>query len=198
MANNCFISTFRWKTLKCLSLSFVVVSISLIILVHQQSMGETIFRALRGLLMEELQHHQSSNNQRLFNKPSPSRFFKINQTYNLMEEPDSKSFYNYESKDCTLDYFNSKKLPQDHPCVIETIRKHYLNQPSSPEVPLKLDSNDDHDRSPGQTRVILRLLKNQVLFCFIYSIFRYYYFANMSTIVKCFDLIVVYRRTDFS
>ena len=111
MANNCFISTFRWKTLKCLSLSFVVVSISLIILVHQQSMGETIFRALRGLLMEELQHHQSSNNQRLFNKPSPSRFFKINQTYNLMEEPDSKSFYNYESKDCTLDYLNSKKLP---------------------------------------------------------------------------------------
>jgi hypothetical protein len=113
-------------------------------------MGENIFRAaLRGPLMEELQ--QSSNNQRLFNKPSPSRFFKINQTYNLMEEPDSKSFYNYESKDCTLDYLNSKKLPQDHPCVIETIRKHYLNQPSSPEVPLKLDSNDDHDRSLTST-----------------------------------------------
>lgn len=57
---------------------------------------------------------------------------------------------------------NTHKLPQDHPCVIETIRKHYLIQPSPQDVPLKLDSNDDKDRSPGQTGVIFRLLKNKV------------------------------------
>ena len=60
------------------------------------------------------------------------------------------------------DYMNTHKLPQDHPCVIETIRQHYLNKPSPPDVPLKLDSNDDKDRSPGQTGVIFRLLKNKV------------------------------------
>lgn len=64
--------------------------------------------------------------------------------------------------DWVLDYMNTNKLPQDHPCVIETIRKHYLNKPSPPDVPYKLDSDDNNDRSPGQTGVIFRLLKNQV------------------------------------
>lgn len=57
---------------------------------------------------------------------------------------------------------NANKLQQDHPCVIETIRRYYLNKPSPPHVPLKLDSDDDDDRSPGQTGVIFRLLKNRV------------------------------------
>lgn len=61
-----------------------------------------------------------------------------------------------------VDYMNANKLPQDHPCVIETIRHRYLNKPSPPEVSLQLDSDDDKDRSPGQTGVIFRLLKNQV------------------------------------
>ncbi len=61
-----------------------------------------------------------------------------------------------------IDYMNTNKLPQDHPCVIETIRQHYLNKPSPLDVPLKLDSNDDKDRSSGQTGVILKLLKNKV------------------------------------
>ncbi|XP_057368447.2 protein Star-like, partial [Daphnia carinata] len=60
-----------------------------------------------------------------------------------------------------IDYMNANKLPQDHPCVIETIRRHYLNKPSPPDVPLKLASDDSDDRSPGQTGVIFRLLKNQ-------------------------------------
>ena len=57
---------------------------------------------------------------------------------------------------------NANKLAQDHPCVIETIRAKYLNPPSPPNVPLKLDSDDKKDRSPGQTGVIFRLLKNMV------------------------------------
>lgn len=52
------------------------------------------------------------------------------------------------------DYLNANKLPQDHPCVIETIKRHYLNKPSPPEVPLQLDSDDDKDRSPGQTAMV--------------------------------------------
>jgi hypothetical protein len=110
-------------------------------------------------------------------------------------------FKNYDSKECTLgeqienitnifvflsvaiimsvihriaDYINTNKLAQDHPCVIETIRRHYLNKPSPPEMPLKLASDGNEDRSPGQTGVILRLLKNQVfflLFCLLLAIF---------------------------
>ena len=58
---------------------------------------------------------------------------------------------------------NTKKLQQDHPCVIENIRRHYLNKPSPPDVPLKLDSNSTEDRSPGQAGVIAKLLKNMVI-----------------------------------
>ena len=61
-----------------------------------------------------------------------------------------------------LEYINENKLPQDHPCVIETIRRHYLKAPSPFDVPFNLVSDSDEDRSPGQTGVILRLLKNQV------------------------------------
>ncbi|KAI9561282.1 hypothetical protein GHT06_012238 [Daphnia sinensis] len=91
---------------------------------------------------------------------------RSNRNYNLMEEDVrfgklSQIFGSKDNSECTLDYMNSKKLPQDHPCVIETIRKHYLNKPSPPNVPLKLDSDDDKDRSPGQTGVIFRLLKNK-------------------------------------
>ncbi|XP_057368797.1 protein Star-like [Daphnia carinata] len=80
--------------------------------------------------------------------------------YNLMEESDGQSIFD-NNAECTLDYMNTNKIPQDHPCVIETIRKNYLNKPSPPDVPLKLDKEGDHDRSPGQTGVIFRLLKNQ-------------------------------------
>jgi hypothetical protein len=45
------------------------------------------------------------------------------------------------------DYMNANKLPQDHPCVIENIRKHYLNKPPPSDAPLKLDSHDLKDRS---------------------------------------------------
>ncbi|KAI9561198.1 hypothetical protein GHT06_012154 [Daphnia sinensis] len=56
---------------------------------------------------------------------------------------------------------NSQKLPQDHPCVIETIRKHYLNKPSPSNITTKLDADDEKDRSPDQTGAIFRLLENK-------------------------------------
>ena len=62
---------------------------------------------------------------------------------------------------------NLHKFQQDHPCVIDTIRKHFLNKPSPPEVPLKLKLGKDQDRSSGQTGVIFKLLQNMVPTCFI-------------------------------
>lgn len=59
---------------------------------------------------------------------------------------------------------NMHKLQQDHPCVIETIRELFLNKPSPPDVPLKLDLGTDRDRSSGQTGVIFKLLNNMVSF----------------------------------
>ena len=57
---------------------------------------------------------------------------------------------------------NAHKLQQDHPCVIEIIRRHFLKKPSPPNVPLKLESSNDKDPSPGQSGVIFKLLKNKV------------------------------------
>ncbi|KZS05653.1 Uncharacterized protein APZ42_031100, partial [Daphnia magna] len=84
--------------------------------------------------------------------------------YNLMEETSefrkSAKQTSYRNK-CGLDYMNANKMEQDHPCVIETIRQYFLNKPPPSNVPLKLDSNDAGNRSPGQIDVIMRLLKNQ-------------------------------------
>ncbi len=71
-------------------------------------------------------------------------------------------FIHHNNSNIFIDYINTNKLPQNHPCVIETIRKHFLYKPPTSDVPLKLDSNDMKDRSSGQTDVILKLLKNQV------------------------------------
>ncbi|XP_046460619.1 uncharacterized protein LOC124207282 [Daphnia pulex] len=115
-------------------------------------------------------YQQSPNRQRETDEiPAKSNIPGLNRKYNLMDEVNwlgklSQSLNGYDSRissECNEDYMNNHKLPQDHPCVIETIRKHYLIQPSPQDVPLKLDSNDDTDRSPGQTGVIFRLLKNK-------------------------------------
>lgn len=67
---------------------------------------------------------------------------------------------------------NENKLAQDHPCVIDTIRRHYLDDPSPITVPYNL--TDDENERPGyddaesrdyqsaQSPYILRLLKNKV------------------------------------
>ncbi|KZS17878.1 Uncharacterized protein APZ42_015858 [Daphnia magna] len=111
-------------------------------------------------------YQQSQKNQLSSNALMKFGVAGVNRNYNLMEEVIrlgklNQYFGSQDNSECTLDYMNSKKLQQDHPCVIETIRQHYLNKPSPPNIPLKLDSDDDKDRSPGQTGVIFRLLKNK-------------------------------------
>lgn len=57
---------------------------------------------------------------------------------------------------------NNDKLQQDHPCVINNIRKYYLNPPAEFDVPLHLDYPEISDPSEGQTRPVLHILNNKV------------------------------------
>ncbi|XP_046452745.1 uncharacterized protein LOC124200519 [Daphnia pulex] len=86
--------------------------------------------------------------------------------YNLMEEtyggkwnktPEKYHLYN----NCTLEYANSNKLQQDHPCVIRLIQNTFLRQPSSIHIPYNLNYPEKSDPSDGQSKGILRLLRNQ-------------------------------------
>ena len=69
------------------------------------------------------------------------------------------------------DYINQNKLAQDHPCVIDIIRRQFLHDPSPRDVPYNMTSSTDPngEPSPGQVPIILRLLKNQVNYYYIYS-----------------------------
>ena len=78
---------------------------------------------------------------------------------------------------------NEKKLEQDHPCVLEMIRRHFLHPPSPRDVPYSFanitefeypgtDIEDvfdpNGDPSMGQTHHILKLLRNMVLYHIAY------------------------------
>ena len=68
---------------------------------------------------------------------------------------------------------NVNKLEQNHPCVIDTIRRHYLHKPSPNDVPYNLEEpevgnlfytpDQSEDNSEAAT-YILNLLKNKVFF----------------------------------
>lgn len=58
---------------------------------------------------------------------------------------------------------NDHRLAQDHPCVIETIRRDYLKQPAADDEPLILREPNKADTSAGQAAAILRHLNNKVL-----------------------------------
>ena len=61
------------------------------------------------------------------------------------------------------EYMNSYRLQQDHPCVINYIRRHYLKSPSPRHVPLNLDYPKVLDQSEFEQPItILELLKNKV------------------------------------
>ena len=77
-----------------------------------------------------------------------------------------------------IEYMNANKLEQDHPCVIQVIRRHFLRPPSSLQVPYsfaqtaEFDPNWDvkskvldpnGDPSQGQIPHIVRLLRNMVI-----------------------------------
>lgn len=61
-----------------------------------------------------------------------------------------------------IDSMNDEKLSQDHPCVIETIRRRYLHPPADPDVPYVLNAPNTIDPSVGQAKSILKYLGNQV------------------------------------
>ena len=56
---------------------------------------------------------------------------------------------------------NAHRLQQDHPCVIEIIRRKYLHHPSPPEA-LSLSHPEVVDPSAGQSATVLPYLKNKV------------------------------------
>jgi len=60
---------------------------------------------------------------------------------------------------------NALRLQQDHPCVIEMIRKHFLIAPSPPNVSYVLTDPEQHKwpyPTDGQTALILRRLDYKV------------------------------------
>lgn len=58
---------------------------------------------------------------------------------------------------------NLNRLQQNHPCVIETIRRRYLHPPADPDVPYVLQAPANAiDPSAGQAKSILKYLGNQV------------------------------------
>lgn len=61
-----------------------------------------------------------------------------------------------------LEYANAQKLQQDHPCVLKLIRNNYLQQPVPRSIPYNLNYPEIDDPSDGQSKGILRLLRNQV------------------------------------
>ena len=64
---------------------------------------------------------------------------------------------------------NAHRLQQDHPCVIEIIRRKYLHHPSPPEA-LSLSHPEVVDPSAGQSATVLPYLKNKVrLVCMRYG-----------------------------
>jgi hypothetical protein len=57
---------------------------------------------------------------------------------------------------------NYNRLQQDHPCVINYIRRHYLKGPPPSASIKNLDYPEVEDPSDGQPETILKLLKNKV------------------------------------
>lgn len=59
---------------------------------------------------------------------------------------------------------NTERLQQDHPCVLNNIKKHFLNPPAASNEALHLDYPEIADPSVGQTEAVTYLLKNKVRF----------------------------------
>lgn len=57
---------------------------------------------------------------------------------------------------------NAGRLQQDHPCVLNNIRKHFLKPPPVSNKQLHLDYPEIVDPSDGQAEVVTRLLKKKV------------------------------------
>lgn len=62
-----------------------------------------------------------------------------------------------------------KKMQQDHPCVIDYLRKNYMKKPPPPGTPRKLTTNNPAAVSRGQDKVIIGLRKKMVCTEFDFS-----------------------------
>ncbi|XP_045034690.1 uncharacterized protein LOC116933298 isoform X3 [Daphnia magna] len=117
------------------------------------------------LIMEESHSQQFKLNHSTNLEPQPQSLSK----YNLMEESYGTKWIktsetNYELQLCTIEYANTQKLEQDHPCVIRLIRDHYLHHPAPRDLPYHLNKPEILDPSDGQSKGILHFLRNQVLY----------------------------------
>lgn len=106
-------------------------------------------------------------------------YAEASRKYNLLEErydpPGERLMLSNNTVECSLgkckhtrvkflllmlpsivDYANRNKLEQDHPCVIEIIKKQFLIPPPPPQVSLALNSLPIADHSLGKSAVILR------------------------------------------
>lgn len=85
--------------------------------------------------------------------------------FNLMEETHGKNWQKIPKKyflvGCTAEYANTFELEQDHPCVIDLIRKKFLRPPARRNLPYQMSQPSLLDPSDGQSQAILRLLRNQ-------------------------------------
>ncbi|XP_045034687.1 uncharacterized protein LOC116933298 isoform X1 [Daphnia magna] len=114
------------------------------------------------LIMEESHSQQFKLNHSTNLEPQPQSLSK----YNLMEESYGTKWIktsetNYELQLCTIEYANTQKLEQDHPCVIRLIRDHYLHHPAPRDLPYHLNKPEILDPSDGQSKGILHFLRNQ-------------------------------------
>ncbi|XP_057380610.1 uncharacterized protein LOC130703006 [Daphnia carinata] len=112
------------------------------------------------LIIEELRNRQVNRSTMLNAQPQTP------QNYNLMEEFYGSQWTKIageqpELQQCTIEYANAHKLQQDHPCLIRLIRDHYLHPPAPRSLPYHLDYPEILDPSDGQSKGILRLLRNQ-------------------------------------
>ena len=58
---------------------------------------------------------------------------------------------------------NYNRLAQDHPCVVNYIRNHFLNEPAPSYKKLNLDYPNVKDQSQGQPKAVLEVLSSLVI-----------------------------------
>ena len=88
---------------------------------------------------------------------------RLTQRFNLIEEEGtSNQVDKWNDDECTLQYANDNRLQQNHPCVIELIRRHFLQPPAPKDSLLNLKFPNHTNPSAGQSQAILQYLRNQV------------------------------------
>ncbi|KZS12671.1 Uncharacterized protein APZ42_022814 [Daphnia magna] len=80
--------------------------------------------------------------------------------YNLMNNGDASEIALTEDY-CNEDYVNSHQLQQDHPCVIDIIRRKYLHSPSAVNGSVFVERTDVIDPSAGQSSIVVPHLNNK-------------------------------------